>query len=201
MDSKQIKIYISGGMDGNMSDVRRRFSDAKDSLLANINCEVYDSYELGFTEVPLSNKTTVDWFKVLLSCDAIYLLDDWFLTPNCISELDLMCKMNKSVMFETPLQIYDTFIMTQKLRDCIDIELGYAFESYRNNKRPEKLFFARVLFCYYCYEHLKIIKSQIAKILNVSHWNVLHSLKQYERLLLYKEFKDMEAKVAKAFLS
>ncbi|NDW11971.1 DUF4406 domain-containing protein [Bacteroides sp. 214] len=196
-----MKIYISGNTSGVAIDVEQRFHKAEELLSATTQCEVFNSYELGFLDISeLPKEDVVEWFKLLLSCDAIYLIDGWFQSSDCITERGIMQTMQKMVLYENPSPVYDSFDKTEELRNCLHVRLGYGFDFYRNKGRTNEEFFAKSLFCHYCFEHLKIKKNHIAKILNQSHSNILHALKLHDDLLCCSQYVEMKNELESVYL-
>lgn len=196
----KMRVYISGNGDVPTEKTEQMFFEAEQRLKENPNYEVFNSYELGFTG-KLENEDAKDWFELIWSCDAIYLLDGWLDSAHSISERELMRKMGKAIMYEKELPIYAKFDKTKKIRDLIHSELGYSFESYRAKGRNDERFFPRVLFTHYCFEWLGLKKCEIAPILNQNNCNVIHSLKKYDDLKnACPDFKEMNQIFEDTFL-
>lgn len=193
------RIYISGNANGSPEKVEQRFMEAELRLGKDPNHEVFNSYELGFAGI-LVNEDAKEWFELMLSCDAIYLLDGWFDSSHSISERGIMENMGKAVIYEKKLPFYHIFDKTERLRHLIHEYTGCDYDSIRAQGRDTEKYHPRVLFCYYCYTYLKISKIDISKLINRHRSSVLHTLEQYESLNKFcPEFKYINTKLSSAY--
>lgn len=72
-----MKIYISGKITGlPLEETRRKFADAQ-ALLEEIGFEVVNPMEKGLSPDATWEQHMVKDFELLLSCDAIYMMDNW----------------------------------------------------------------------------------------------------------------------------
>ncbi len=193
------RIYISGNAGGSSVRTSQMFFEAEQQLKENPNYEVFNSYELGFTG-KLENEDAKDWFELILSCDAIYLLDGWLDSEHSILERNIMERMGKVILFEKKLAKYKAFDKTERLRNTIHDITGCSFSSIIAKGRERERYYPRILFCYYCHTYLGINKITIAQLVKRHFTSVIHALGQYEDLNEFdNEFKDMNNRLASAY--
>lgn len=193
------RIYISGNAGGSSVRTAQMFFEAEQRLKENPNYEVFNSYELGFTG-KLENEDAKDWFDLILSCDAIYLLHGWLNSAHSISERDIMEKMGKAIIYDKKSPIHNAFEKTNKLRSLIHEFTGCNFDSIITQGRERERYYPRILFCYYCHAYLDINKTTIAKLVKRHFTSVIHALNQYESLNEFcPEFKEINNRLALAY--
>ncbi len=78
------------------------------------------------------------------------------------------------------------------------LKLGYTFEEINNSNRQRYNVYRRVIMANYisgAYPNLTL--QEIGKLMNKNHATIIHYLKSYNQLLLYKDFKIMDDLVNK----
>jgi len=78
------------------------------------------------------------------------------------------------------------------------LKLGYTFEEINNSNRQRYNVYRRVIIANYingAYPNLTL--QEIGNLMNKNHATIIHYLKSYNQLLLYKDFKIMDDLVNK----
>ncbi len=78
------------------------------------------------------------------------------------------------------------------------LKLGYTFEEINNSNRQRYNVYRRVIMANYisgAYPNLTL--QEIGKLMSKNHATIIHYLKSYNQLLLYKDFKIMDDLVNK----
>lgn len=188
-----MKIYISGKITGlPLSEVRQRFADTAAFLDA-----------IGFEAVnPLTNglDDSADWkehmvadIRMLLDCEAIYMMDNWIESRGASIEYDIANRLNMDVWFESKIRRENQAVL--RIQNAIHEVTGLRFNQYTTKSRKRDYFFARVLFVYHC-RQLKMTLTQIAKHIHRDHSSMLHFLRKYREDYDYNpQFRELADKV------
>ncbi len=188
-----MKIYISGKITGlPLSEVRQRFADTAAFLDA-----------IGFEAVnPLTNglDDSADWkehmvadIRMLLDCEAIYMMDNWIESRGASIEYDIANRLNMDVWFESKIRRENQAVL--RIQNAIHEVTGLRFNQYTTKSRKRGYFFARVLFVYHC-RQLKMTLTQIAKHIHRDHSSMLHFLRKYREDYDYNpQFRELADKV------
>lgn len=131
-----MKLYVSGNSNGLLTKVESIFLDTEIEL--SNRYEIMNAYELGFLTESMTKENTCEWFSLLRSCDAIYLLDGWMDSNHCIVEKEVMQVMGKEIFYEHPNQINNLFEKTDSLRHAIHEVFGLSFSEIRKKGRNVK---------------------------------------------------------------
>lgn len=188
-----MKIYISGKISGlDYADVVAKFQDAQD-LLSEIGFDVVNPLNNGLTQSHSWEQHMVCDFGLLLSCDAIYMLDNWQDSTGAKIEYHTAVEMNKDVWFES--NIVSTEKTVLRIQNAVHEATGMKFNEYTTKSRKRDGFFARMLFVYHCRRNrMKLV--EIAKYVHRDHTSMLHLLKKYDDEIKYNpNFRVLAEKV------
>lgn len=188
-----MKIYISGKITGlPLEETRRKFADAQ-ALLEEIGFEVVNPMEKGLSPDATWEQHMVKDFEFLLSCDAIYMMDNWIGSKGSSIEYDAATRLEKDIWFESKVCRENKEVM--RIQNAIHEVTGMQFHEYITKSRKRDGFFARMLFVYHC-RRAKMKLTQIAKYVHRDHSSMLHLLNKYEDDFRYNpQFRDMATRV------
>lgn len=164
-----MKIFISGFNDCD------KYKNAIEKLKARLG-------ELGF-EVGVQSNDVVAHCTSLIDADIVYFIDGWFESSKCRIDFNICAKLNKPVAFQKPSPLYDEYRKTIKLQCALHEITGVTFEGIRSQNRKQELYFARVLFVWYCFTKLKLRTTTIAKIMNRGHSTMNNCLATYDKFI------------------
>ena len=190
-----MKIYISGKISGEPLDVvKQRFADAE-NLLNDMNAfdEICNPINNGLPDCASWNEHMVKDIEMLLSCDAIYLMDNWTESTWASIEYDIANRMGMDIYFATHEVECNKSIM--KIKCAIHEATGLHFRQYANNSRKRDKVFARMIFVHHCREN-KMRLIQIGKYINRDHTSILHLLNKYNDDFRFNDiFRTMATRV------
>lgn len=188
-----MKIYISGKITGlPLQETRQKFADAQ-ALLEDIGFEAVNPIEKGLPADATWEQHMVKDFELLLSCDAIYMMDNWIDSKGAQIEYDAANRLGKDVWFESNVRRDNAVVM--RIQNAIHEVTGMQFKEYTTKSRKRDGFFARMLFVYHC-RRQKMKLTQIAKYVHRDHSSMLHLLKKYEDDFKHTpQFRDMAIRV------
>ena len=188
-----MKIYISGKITGlPLSEVRQRFADTA-AFLDTIGFEAVNPLNNGLEE-------KADWkdhmaadIRMLLDCDAIYMMDNWMESRGASIEYDIANRLNMDVWFESTIRRENQAVL--RIQNAIHEVTGLRLNQYATKSRKRSLFYARMLFVYHC-RRLKMTLTQIAKHIHRDHSSMLHFLRKYDDDFNYNpQFRELADKV------
>ena len=188
-----MKIYISGKITGlPLPEVRQRFADAA-ALLDAIGFEAVNPLNNGLEAgAGWKEHMTAD-IRMLLDCDAIYMMDNWIGSKGASIEYDAATRLGKDIWFESKVCRENKEVM--RIQNAIHEVTGMQFHEYITKSRKRDGFFARMLFVYHC-RRAKMKLTQIAKYVHRDHSSMLHLLNKYEDDFRYNpQFRDMATRV------
>lgn len=188
-----MRIYISGKITGLPQDeARQKFADAQ-ALLDEIGFEAVNPMEQGLPADATWEQHMVKDFELLLSCDAIYMMDNWIDSKGAQIEYDVANRLGKDVWFESNVRRDNAIVM--RIQNAIHEVTGLQFNEYITKSRKRDGFFARMLFVYHC-RCQKMKLTQIAKYVHRDHSSMLHLLHKYEDDFNHTpQFRDMAIRV------
>lgn len=186
-----MKIYISGKITGlPIQDVRQKFEDVK-ALLD----------EIGFDAVnPMASHDEMTWeqhmvkdIELLMSCDAIYMMDNWIDSKGAQIEYDIANRLGKDIWFESKIVPECKEVM--RIQNAIHEVTGMRFDEYITKSKKRDGCYARMLFVYHC-RRQKMTLTKIAKYVHRDHSSILHLLNKYDDDFKYNQhFREMAIKV------
>ncbi|KAA6350926.1 Chromosomal replication initiator protein DnaA [termite gut metagenome] len=172
-----MRIYISGKITGlPWQEVKDKFQAAQDLL-----------EELGFEATnPLNNGLSFndDWKKHivcdignLLSCEAVYLLDNWMDSTGAGIEYDIALRMKMDIWFESAIVRNQNIVL--RIQNAIHEVTGMTLREYTTKSRQRDAFFARMIFAYHCRKHnMKL--TDIATHVHRDRSSMIHLFKKYD---------------------
>lgn len=185
-----MKVYISGKITGlDYEEAVKLFSQAEDYLLS-IGMEPVNPLKNG---LPISaswvNHMVRD-IEMLMGCEAIYLLTNWFESRGARIERNIAVEMGMDVMFEDKA----INIKVERIKYAIEMATGYWFADYTTKSRKRELYYARMAFICRAINHCRV--GEISKMTNRDHSTVIHCITNYASEKRYnKDFREIIEKV------
>ncbi len=175
-----------------LPEVRQRFADAA-ALLDAIGFEAVNPLNNGLEAgAGWKEHMTAD-IRMLLDCDAIYMMDNWMESKGASIEYDIANRLNMDVWFESNIRRENQAVL--RIQNAIHEVTGLRFNQYTTKCRKREHFIARMLFVYHC-RQLKMTLTQIAKHVHRDHSSMLHFLRKYDDDFKYNpQFREMATKV------
>lgn len=134
-----MRIYISGKITGLPQDeARQKFADAQ-ALLDRIGFEAVNPMEKGLPADATWEQHMVKDFELLLSCDAIYMMDNWIDSKGAQIEYDVANRLGKDVWFESNVRRDNAIVM--RIQNAIHEVTGLQFNEYITKSRKRDGFF------------------------------------------------------------
>lgn len=188
-----MRIYISGKISGlPLDDVKVRFADAK-SFLDEIGFEAVNPLEKGLPDDAPCEQHMVKDIELLLSCDAIYMMDNWMDSTGAGIEYDIAMRTGKDIWFESNIVRDNAKVM--RIQNAIHEVTGMRFGEYITKSRKRDGFYSRMIFVYHC-RKAKMKLTQIAKFVHRDHSSMLHLLNKYEDDFRFNpQFRELATRV------
>lgn len=188
-----MKIYISGKISGlPPQEARQRFADAAD-LLKAIGFEAVNPLNNGLESSAMWKEHMVADIRMLLDCEAIYMMDNWIESRGASIEYDIANRLNMDVWFESNIRRENRAVL--RIQNAIHEVTGLRLNQYATKSRKRDCFYARMLFVYHC-RRLKMTLTQIAKRVHRDHSSMLHFLRKYEDDFNFNpQFRELAEKV------
>lgn len=198
------RIYLCGDADVKPVEDQKRFKEVEQRLLAEGNCEVVNSYELGYCDISNRN-IELQWIYKIFNCNVMYMMDGWFNSIRCVNEHDFYLwathHTDGTIIYEQQKNVYYFFDKTAFLRNCIHEATGQPFGYYRAYNRQRERHNLLIIFSYYCHTYLKIGKDYIAQMLLRDRSTIHHAINQFNDLIKGGDIDFIETNkdVAKLF--
>ena len=188
-----MRIYISGKISGlPLDDVKVRFADAK-AFLDEIGFEAVNPLEKGLPDEATWEQHMVKDIELLLSCDSIYMMDNWTQSTGAGIEYDIAFRLGKDIWFESNIVRDNAKVM--RIQNAIHEVTGLKFSDYITKSRKRDGFYARMIFVYHC-RAMKMKLTKIAKYVHRDHSSMLHILKKYgDDMRFNPQFRELAMKV------
>lgn len=188
-----MRIYVSGKISGlPFDEVRERFADATE-LLDEIGFESVNPLEKGLPQDAPWEKHMVKDIELLLSCDAIYMMDNWTDSVGAGIEYDIAMRTGKDIWFESNIIRDEAKVM--RIQNAIHEVTGLRFSDYITKSRKRDGFYARMIFVHHC-RAIKLRLTRIAKYVHRDHSSILHLLRKYEDDIKFNEqFRELATRV------
>ena len=155
-----MKIYISGKITRlPLPEARQRFADTAD-LLNAIGFEAVNPLNNGLDDKATWKEHMVADIRMLLDCDAIYMMDNWLESRGASVEYDIANLLNMDVWFESTIRRENRAVL--RIQNAIHEVTGLRLNQYATKSRKRDCFYARMLFVYHC-RRLKMTLTQIGK--------------------------------------
>ena len=188
-----MRIYISGKISGlPLDDVKVRFADAK-AFLDEIGFEAVNPLEKGLPDDAPWERHMVKDIELLLSCDSIYMMDNWTLSTGAGIEYDIAFRLGKDIWFESAFARDNRNVM--RIQNAIHEVMGMKFSDYIGKSRKRDGFYARMIFVHHC-RAMKMKLTKIAQYVHRDHSSMLHILKKYgDDMRFNPQFRELATKV------
>ena len=188
-----MKIYVSGKISGlPYEDVKTRFDDCQE-LLESIGFEVINPITMGLRQEATWEQHMVKDIELLLSCDAIYMMDNWMDSTGAGIEYDIAMRTGKDIWFESNIVRDNAKVM--RIQNAIHEVTGLKFSDYITKSRKRDGFYARMIFVYHC-RAMKMKLTKIAKYVHRDHSSMLHLLRKYEDDFRFNvQFRELATRV------
>lgn len=175
-----------------MDDVKVRFADAK-AFLDEIGFEAVNPLEKGLPDDAPWERHMVKDIELLLSCDAIYMMDNWMDSTGAGIEYDIAMRTGKDIWFESNIVRDNAKVM--RIQNAIHEVTGLKFSDYITKSRKRDGFYARMIFVYHC-RAMKMKLTKIAKYVHRDHSSMLHLLRKYEDDYRFNvQFRELATRV------
>lgn len=202
-----MKIYISGKITGlPLSEARQRFEDAA-VFLAEIGFDPVNPLNNGLESSATWKEHMVADIRLLLDCDAIFMMDGWMESKGASIEYDIAQRMEKHIWFESQdskiWQEIGCWVelkggknnKVQRIAYAINKVMNLLPWQYEARRGKRNKVFARMFFVYHC-RRLKMTLKQITKYINRDHTLILYLLRKYEDDFNYNpQFRELAEKV------
>ena len=188
-----MRIYVSGKISGlPYEDVKTRFDDCQE-LLESIGFEVINPITMGLRQEATWEQHMVKDIELLLSCDAIYMMDNWMDSTGAGIEYDIAMRTGKDIWFESNIVRDNAKVM--RIQNAIHEVTGLKFSDYITKSRKRDGFYARMIFVYHC-RAMKMKLTKIAKYVHRDHSSMLHLLRKYEDDFRFNvQFRELATRV------
>lgn len=188
-----MKVYISGKISGlPIQEAKERFDNAQ-ALLESCGLDTVNPMSKEMPENATWKQHMVKDIELLLSCDAIYLMDNWADSRGAQIEYDIANRMKLEFIFESDYIYRNKEVF--KIQSAIHEVMGIRLCEYNTKSRNRDFVFARMIFVYQC-RRKKMKLTQIAKYVHRDHSSMLHLLNKYNDEVRYNpQFRDMAARV------
>lgn len=185
---KKIKYYISGKITGlPPSEYIARFSKAEADLTAK-GYEVVNPLRHIVPQAQWQEQMKVD-IRLLLDCNAIYLLANWEQSIGATLEYDIANGLGLIIEYEKPPKHRD-------IKAAILTAMGVSFKSITEDSRERWHVYARMIYAHHCKkrgEHTQYIAEEI----NHDQSTICYYLRNYDTEYKYnREFRAAAEKVA-----
>lgn len=188
-----MKIYVSGKISGLPYDeVKARFYDCQ-ALLESIGFDVVNPITMGLHQEATWEQHMVKDIELLLSCDSIYMMDNWTQSTGAGIEYDIAFRLGKDIWFESNIVRDNAKVM--RIQNAIHEVTGLKFSDYITKSRKRDGFYARMIFVYHC-RAMKMKLTKIAKYVHRDHSSMLHLLRKYEDDFRFNgQFRELATRV------
>ena len=190
-----MRIYVSGKISGLPYDeVKTRFDDCQ-ALLESIGFEVVNPLTMGLNQEAKWEQHMVKDIELLLSCDSIYMMDNWTESTGAGIEYDIAIRIGMDVWFESSLARANRNVMA--IQNAVHEVMGLKFSDYIGKSRKRLKCYARMIFVHQC-RALPMKLTSIAQLVNREHSTLVHVLKKYDDDMRFNpQFRDFALKVDK----
>ena len=139
-----MKIYVSGKISGlPIEEAKQRFANSQ-ALLESIGFEVVNPITMGLHQEATWEQHMVKDIELLLSCDSIYMMDNWTQSTGAGIEYDIAMRTGKDIWFESNIVRDNAKVM--RIQNAIHEVTGLKFSDYITKSRKRDGFYARMIF-------------------------------------------------------
>lgn len=165
------KIYISGQISGQpIEEVAAKF-EAAETMLKAKGYEVVNPLKNGIPATASWETHVAMDVLLLMGCDSIYLLPDWFFSKGATLEKNLAELTGKTIIYEEVPSFH-------YIKQAIAEGMGVAFHDIVGGSREQKYVFARMIFAQLCYDEGAMVV-RIAKEMKRNHATIIYYLKKF----------------------
>lgn len=196
-----MKIYISGKIgDLPYSEVREKFNSAED-LLKEQGYFVTNPLKNGLSPDASWEHRMIKDIKLLMPCDAIYLLENWMDSKGARIEKSIAENMGKTIIFQTRYKIdrkekAKIEMILFRVESAIQEVTGMSLREYATSSRKRENYFVRLIYIWQCHTRGIKDRSFIGRRLNKDHTTPLRGLTKYPEELKYNsEFRELVGRV------
>lgn len=191
-----MRTYISGKISGLLyEEVEAKFQAAEDLLMC-LDMEAINPLKNGLERGSSWENHIVRDIEIMLSCDAVLLLEDWVHSKGARIEKTVAEEAGLMIFFES--NMVDTNRQLQHIKDAIQDVTGLKFDEYTTSSRERSAFFARMIIINYCRSTEKMSLHEIARLVHRDHTTVMHCIKTYKDEVKYNSvFREIVRKVDK----
>lgn len=195
---KKVRIYISGKITGLDADsVKRKFNNVKE-LLEAIDFEVVNPLESGLPDNATWEEHMAKDITMLMSCDAIYMMDNWMDSRGASFEYDIAKRLGKMIYFES--DVYKGDQMVVRISEAIHEVTGLSLSDISTKSRRRDVVDARMIFVHHC-RNRKMTLNKIAEHIGRTHGTVIHMLAEYDNDIRFNpRFRGIALKVNKILM-
>jgi len=184
-------IFISGKTNGLPKDeVLNKFDEVK-QMLEFVGYTVFSPVDNNqLTEGSFENDL-LHRIKLLLSCNAVYFLDDWTESTESLIEYDIAIRLNKVIFLnENPYK--EPRYNLDRIKGAIHTVMGLTFDEYVKHDRRKEFVYARMLFAHYCFVVENIPLLDIVDLIKRDRATLIYMLKKYDDDVKYNpKFKQL----------
>lgn len=191
-----MRTYISGRISGlDFDDVIKNFKSAYD-LLQSVGLQPVNPLDNGLSRNETWEKHMIRDIEILLSCDAILMLDDWIDSRGARIEKVIAQEAGLRVLYQSNLSLFSSEF--DDIKDAIFKVTGYRYEDYIKKGRCQNQLFARMVFVKYCKDVKGMSFPRIAEFVRRDHSTIMHYCKIYPSELKYNAaFRSIVQNVSK----
>jgi hypothetical protein len=184
-------VFISGKTNGLPNDeVLIKFDEAK-KMLEFIGYSVLSPVDNNQPNEGTLEQNLLHRIELLLSCNAVYFLDDWTESVESLIEYDISIRLNK-VIFVNKNQNKEKRYNLERIKEAIHAVTGLTFDQYTTRSRRKEFVYARMLFAHYCFEVENIPLLEIAGILKRDRATLFYTINKYNDDVKYNpKFREL----------
>lgn len=186
-----MKIYISS----DYSKTESEYMETQE-FLENIGFDVVCSFTDAETQEQPVEQRIVNGIRHMLTCDAVFMLSNWFNSLEASIEYDVAIRMGKDFLYEKSVQdIRDNQKTVNRVQSSILEVMGMKLSDYSTKSRNIIGFYARMIFVYQC-RSKGMTSAHIAKYLNRDRCSIIYCYKAYINEVVYNpKFKRIAQQV------
>lgn len=183
----KVKIYISGKISG-LPNYAEKFA-AAEAELTEQGYDVINPLNNGVASgEPWHVQMKAD-IRLLLNCDAIFMLDNWEKSIGAVLEHDLAFYLGLSITYQRPPKHRD-------IKEAIQTAMNVTFKEIAEDDRKRWLVYARMIYAHHCNKRGENTQ-KIAEETSHDPSTISYYLRRYDSEYKYnREFRAAAEKVA-----
>lgn len=172
-----MRVYISGRITGlNDKLVEGKFR-AAETLLKDLGFEPVSPLKNGLDSSHAWEEHMTRDIEMLMSCDAVFMLDNWKLSRGARIEYNIARETGKKLLFET-LLVGDHKVGVSDIQSAILEVTGLTLKEYSSKGKHRDAFYARMIFIHHA-EKAGINMKVISQLTSRDRATVMYHLKKY----------------------